>query len=65
MQENGNAVLVYRRHAAVDARHIAVLLLNVWQNRIMCPVRLQGIVAVKTHSVNWPLEVVIGVQQNR
>ncbi len=44
MQENGNAVLASRGHAAVDARYIAVRFLNVWQNRIMCPVRLQGVV---------------------
>ncbi len=44
MQENGNAVLVYHGHAAVDARRIAVRFLNVRQNRIMCPFRLQGVV---------------------
>ncbi len=44
VQENGNAVLAYRGHAAVDARCIAVHFLNVRQNRIMCPVRLQGVV---------------------
>ncbi len=33
MQENGNAVLAYRRHAAEDAhaRRIAVRFLNMWQ----------------------------------
>ncbi len=40
MQENGNAVLAYHGHAAVDASRIAVQFLNVRQNRIMCPVRL-------------------------
>ncbi len=44
MQENENVVLFYRGHAAVDARRIAVHFLNVRQNRILCPVRLQGIV---------------------
>ncbi len=44
MQENGNAVLAYHGHAAVDARYIMVRFLNVQQNRIMCPIRLQGVV---------------------
>ncbi len=44
MQENGNAVLAYRGHAAVDACCITVHFLNVWQNGIMCHVRLQGVV---------------------
>ncbi len=44
MQENGNAVLAYRWHAAVNARRIAVRFLNMRQNHIMCRVRLQGVV---------------------
>ncbi len=44
MQENKNAVLTYCGHAAVDARLIMVRFLNVWQNRIMCPIRLQSVV---------------------
>ncbi len=44
MQENGNGVLAYHVHAAVYARRIAMRFLNVRQNRIMCPVRLQGVV---------------------
>ncbi len=44
MQENGNAVLAYLRHAAVDAHSIAVCFLNMQQSRIMGPVRLQGVV---------------------
>ncbi len=44
MQENGNTMLAYRGHAAVDARRIAASFLNVWQNRIMRSVRLQGVV---------------------
>ncbi len=46
MLENGNAVLFYRTHAAVDARRIVVRFLNVWRNRIMCPIRLQVVVVV-------------------
>ncbi len=44
IQENGNVVLAYRRHAAVDARCIMAHFLNMRQNRKMCLVRLQGIV---------------------
>ncbi len=44
MQEYGNVVLAYRGHAAVDACRIAVCFLIVRPNRIMCPVRLQGVV---------------------
>ncbi len=43
-QENGYAALAYYRHAAVDARHIVVRFLNIQQNHIMYPVRLQGVV---------------------
>ncbi len=43
-RENGNAVLAYRGHAAVDACRIAVCFFNVRQNRTMCPIRLQGVV---------------------
>ncbi len=38
-QENGNAMLAYRGHAAVEAYCIVVR-----QNCITCPVRLQGVV---------------------
>ncbi len=43
-QENGYAALAYRRHAVVDARRIAVHFLNVWQNHMMCPIKLQSVV---------------------
>ncbi len=43
MQENGNAVLAYHGHAVEDACRIAVHFLNERQNRIMCPIRLQGV----------------------
>ncbi len=44
MQKNGNVVLGYHGHVEVDARRIVVRFLNVRQNRIMCPIRLQGVV---------------------
>ncbi len=40
MQENENAVLAYHSHAAEDVLRIAMRFLN----RIMCPIRLQGVV---------------------